>query len=301
MPFTTVTDLPANPDVRIFFTGLLILDPNPTDLNPDPGVNSCEVFVHRSAPDHQLTIEVRRKRPGKPDVIMMRHVGQLAFLPPPDGVDPRLGMRIQVNKNPKGVRRYDPQDTANPSPEGEGLSLAIDLKRLPALTADVGPVSPQGGRPSILFNDAIFYTAAKSPKDVEIKLKKDGVIVQTLPPFASVIGANIYLDADAEDEEDKTAVILNWVQQGLPQQLALMKPTKPEDAGQTYEIYIVNEPLYESELSSLPTHDELKEYFKILPEAKDRYELEAPKVDAEHPHPDRGSTTTPCMSVLHGG
>lgn len=295
MPFTSVEELRDNPDVRIFFTGLLILDPNPNPIpTPAPGVNTCEVFVHRSAPDHFLTIEVRRKRAGKPDIILMRHTGQLAFITPPEGVDPRFGMTIEVNDNPKGVQRYDPPDPDNTSSEGEGLGLAIDLQRLPTQQGPVGRVNMLDGQPSILLNDGVFYTADKSSRDVTVRLKKDDVVVvDKLDPFARVIGANIYLD------NDQSGVVVKWVQQGLPQTLTLTKPKpNPGEQSFTYEIYVVNEPLYEQEGSPLPRHDELKEYFKILPEARERFELEVPD---NEPQTERGSTTTPCMPVVKGG
>jgi hypothetical protein len=292
MPFTSVTELPANPDVRVFFTGLLIVDPNPKPPNLIPGVNTCEVFVHRSAPDHCLTIEVRRKEVGRPDIILMRHVGQLNFIEPPDNITPTHGMFILVNGSDQGVRRFDPPAGCNPSPGSEGLAFAIDLERLPTQTSSVGPVHSPGGRPSILLNDAVFYTAAKTSEDFVIGLKKNNaLVVEKLAPFASVIGANIYLNAGR-------SVVMTWVQQGLLQTLEL---TKPEKEGLSYEIYVVNEPLYESEGSLLPGHDELMEYFKILPGAGERFELEIPPSNPSLPPLERGSTKTPCMAVIKGG
>jgi hypothetical protein len=291
MPFTSQPDLPTNPDVRVFFSGLLIIDPNPQPATLEP--NTCEVFVHRSAPDHVLTVEVRRKRQGKADVVLMRHVGQLAFLTPESGVDPRLGMSIRVNTNIKGVRRYDPPGPVEPPVEGEGLGLAIDIEQLPSQPRkSVGSVNPLGGRPSILLNDAVFYTAAKTDGGLEVGLKKgDAVVVPKLDPFASVIGANIYLDTGS-------SVLVSWVQQGLLQSLEL---EKPKEEGLSYEIYIVNEPLFESESSGLPRHDELREYFKILPEAEELFELKLPESLPHIPAAKRGSLTTPCMAVLKGG
>jgi hypothetical protein len=308
MPFTSTTQLPDYPDVRVFFTGLLVIDPNPkaeAGSEANPFEKTCEVFVHRSAPDHRLTIEVRRKQAGRPDIIMMRHIGQLDFLPPgEEGETPRLGMRIEVNSNPKGVSRYDPAGPEDVSPEGEGLGLAIDLDRLPSQEKSVGEINPQAGRPSILFNDGVFYTAAKTREDLKVGLVKDGVlVVQTLPPFASVIGANIYLD-EGEVEGEGSSVLVRWVQQGLPHVLQLEKP-KPEEKekGLSYEIYIVNEPLFESEDSLLPRHDELKEYFKILPDAEEQFALLSPQQDEATGtgSSERGSTTTPCMPVIKGG
>src|SRR6185503_17484210 len=73
MPFTQVQEMPNNPPtVRIFLTGQLMLQPNAES-------NTCEVFVNGSAPNHHLTVEVREKRPGKPDSILMRHHGPLEF------------------------------------------------------------------------------------------------------------------------------------------------------------------------------------------------------------------------------
>ncbi len=296
MPFTSVTELGKYPDVRVFFTGLLVIDPNPkaesgADGEPNPFENTCEVFVHRSAPDHRLTIEVRRKRPGRPDILMMRHIGQLDFTVPPEGVDPRFGMFIEVNNNPKGIRRYDPADPNNTSSEGEGLSLALDIEGLPHQEKSVGEINPQAGRPSIRFNDGVFYTAAKTREDLVVGLKKDGVVVvPKLPPFATVIGANIHLDDDA-------SVILEWVQQGLTHTLEL---EKPKEEGLSYEIYIVNEPLHEQE-GLLPPHDELQEYFKIFPKAEERFALEPRPPGTPAPGRERGSTTTPCMPIIRGG
>lgn len=305
MPFTSVTKLPDYPDVRIFFTGLLVIDANPeAEAEPNPSENLCEVFVHRSAPDHRLTIEVRRKQAGRPDIIMMRHLGQLDFLPPRGTDMPRLGMRIEVIRNPKGVSRYDPAGPEDASSEGEGLGLAIDLDRLPSQQKSVGEINPQGARPSILFNDGVFYTAAKSREDLKVGLEKDGVlVVPELPPFASVIGANIYLD-EGDDDGVRSSVIVRWVQQGLTHVLQLEKP-KPEEKekGLSYEIYIVNEPLFELEDLRLPRHDELKEYFKILPDAEERFALVLPDPDETTgtASSERGSTTTPCMPVIRGG
>ena len=72
MPFTPEHSLRPDPTVRVFFSGLLIID-------PADDARHCEVFVNHSAPKHHLTIEVRRKRPRRPDELMMRPVGPLAF------------------------------------------------------------------------------------------------------------------------------------------------------------------------------------------------------------------------------
>src|SRR5215216_1909422 len=116
MDILSTPDLAANADLRIFFSGLMVLEPTKDG-------KTCEVFVHRSAPNHQLTIEVRQKQAGKPDLIKMRHVGPLPYALPTLGAapgDPPIhGMTITVNKQPKGIKAYKPD--GNPSTQGEGL------------------------------------------------------------------------------------------------------------------------------------------------------------------------------------
>lgn len=305
MPFTSETELKPNPDVRIFFTGLLILDPNPDpDPNPQLGseVNTCEVFVNRSAPNHHLSIEVRRKQWGTPDIIMMRHHGDLSFRATPAGQEPRYGMFIRVtgdsdpdNPHPKGVKRYDPASNARPSPEGDGFGLAFDLEG-PQFHNEKLEIDKLAGRPSIVLNDAVFYTAAKTRVELEASLTKkdiktntDVVVVERLPPFASIIGANIYLDEGG-------AVIMTWREQGMDKRLSLEKQAE----GVSYEIYIVNDPLYEADESPFSIHDELGEYYRLLPKVKERFKVVIPPPVPGEPFPDRGSTTTPCMPVVVG-
>lgn len=301
MPFASVTELPADPDVRVFFTGLLILDPNP---DPDPGpllgsnVNACEVFINRSAPDHHLSIEVRRKRAGEPDLIMMRHLEDLSFGAAPPNTPPRYGMLVRVTgrDHPRGVRRYDPADPNAPSPEGRGFGFAIDLAG-PQFHGGPLEIDRRAGRPSIVFNDAIFYTAATTRGDAAISLLRENtVIVERLPPFASIFGANIYLDADDPNAE----VEISWRQQGLDKILRLRKPP----AGESFEIYIANEPLYEQDSSPFAAHDEFAEYYRLLPNVpvQERFRLVVPPPQpGAPPTTDRGSTTTPCMPVVIGG
>ena len=292
MPFTSQKDLPANPDVKIFFTGLMIIDPNP-ELDPAPNVNNCEVFVHRSAPDHRLTVEVRRKRPGKPDIIMMRHAGQLEFAAQASDT-PRFGMFIRVAPNPAGVRRYDPPDPNKVSPEGREFALAIDIESPQFHNGSAGRVDTLGGQPSILLNDAVFYTAVTSDElngDRKVTLRKNKeVVAEQFRPFASIIGANIYLKGQ------NSSVIMKWREQGRDH---LLEMKKPKD-GVSYEIYIANEPLFEDDESLFPRHEEFSEYYKILPDVAraDQFVLDIPPAEPGEP---RGSTTTPCMTIVKGG
>jgi hypothetical protein len=291
MPFTTTTALPANPDVRIFFSGLML-------IKPDGNAGACEVFVNGRARFHELTIEVREKRPGRPDLIKMRHVGTLPYAEPPLGAPPLAalihGMTILVDNSPKGVRSYD---GTTASTEGQSLNLAINLQDPQFQNGRAGQPEPLGGRPSIFLNDAVFYTAQLTDPRVTINLRKrtDPNTVPplaTLAPFASLIGANIYLDAGAK-------LVMRWKPNGNPRQLELKKPdpAEPDDPA-SYEIYIVNDPLFENE-SGEPPHEELGEYYHLLPQVPDADKL---RLEVIPPGPaaavHRGSTKTPCMSCI---
>lgn len=299
MPFEPTPVLPPNPAVKVFFSGLLILKPS------DDG-NSCEVFVHRSAPAHHLTIEVRRKKENRPDEIMMRHVGPLTFgvaLSATPGQKPIHGFFIQkITNGQKGVRKYLPDAPPGPD-EPQSLELAVNMDSLkfhngnPEIGAPAPgeaprkllDIDPLGARPSIFINDGTFYTAAMTRPDIEIKLKQEGAADKVLEPFASLIGANIYL-------EDGTNVVVRWRHQGKFEALELKKPAP----GVSYEIYIVNDPLYENDSEDEPKHDEFREYYKILPEVptSEQFRLDVKPLAATI---ERGTTKAPCMSVIIGG
>ncbi|HXQ71454.1 MAG TPA: hypothetical protein VN844_13245 [Pyrinomonadaceae bacterium] len=299
MPFTPVDSLPPNPDVRIFFSGLMILEPRED--------NTCEVFVHSSAPRHYFTIEVRRKQAGRPDELMMRHVGPLAYLGRDgDIVPPIHGMQIvKLTPGAKGVRSFIP---TTPPIDGDpqSLDLAIDFESAgfhngnPQSGTD--PTTNQtfrlldidslGGRPSILLDDGTFYTAALTRSDIEIRLRHPDGSDRVLAPFASLIGAAISLD-------DDSSLVIFWRQFGKLERLELERTE-----GTSYEIYIVNDPLFESDSITNPErdpkHDEFREYYKILhrvpTDRQFRLNVTIPPGELS-----RGSTRTPCMSIIKGG
>jgi hypothetical protein len=290
MDIITTPDLAKEPDVRIFFSGLMVLEPAANG-------QSCEVFVHRSAPTHQLTIEVRQKQAGKPDLIKMRHVGPLPYalqtIGAEEGDPPIHGMMIGVERNPKGIKAFVPE-AGHESTEGLGLDLAINFQGADFHGANIGEVDVLGGRPSILLNDAILYTADTTRADLTINLKKDGQQFKEMAPFASLIGANIYLDAN-------DTVSMQWQVQGVVEELKLPKLGN----GISYEIYIVNDPLYENETLGLPEHDEFTEYYKLFPQVGPQQQfrmevLQPPVIANAPPSNDRGSTRFPCMSILKG-
>jgi len=274
MPFTPTNDLGPNPAVRIFFSGLLILEPLAD--------NTCQVFVHNSSIDHNLSIEVRRKRQGKPDIIIMRILGPLSFT----GGDPSrthglLIRSIGIPTGPKGIKGYDSQGSS----EGTKLRDSFDLSKIHDVLP--GQVDVVGGLPSILLDDATFYTAELTPMKATLK-KKDGKKEVNLTEVPQVIGANVYLDPRDPNQQ----LQLTWRQSGRDVNLNL-----EQSKDFTYEVYINNEPLFEDDSVAAPfKHDEFEEYYKILPAITpkgEQFELVFPE-----PPPHRGSTRTPCMSVL---
>jgi len=271
MPFAPSNDLPPSPDVRIFFVGQLI-------LQPLASARGCEVFINRSAADHYLSIEVRKKKQNKPDEIVMRHQGPLPFAGVPQGTQPQFGMFIRIL--PLSTPLVQAYNGVNDSTEGEELNLALNMQGIHDVP--VGAVESVGGRPSILVEQGIFYTADTYPAGSRLRKKKPGSLPKPLAKFAGVIGANIYLTG-----QQRAAMI--WRPDGRD----VLLPFEKVD-NQTYEVYVSNEPLFQDDDPQSPfLHDEFAEFYKILRDVPtdEQFTLETPP-------PTRGSLRTPCMSVL---
>jgi hypothetical protein len=274
MPFTQVQAMPNKPPtVRIFMRGQLMLQPTPES-------DACEVFVNRSAPNHHLTIEVREKRNDQPDEILMRHFGPLAFRdmdPPTEG--------LLIARNPPGsVSMY----TGKWNKFGDSLTAAIDLRSEEFHASNELRIDVESTRPSIMIKDGIFHTAIKTSDKLKMKVTR-GRQERDLPSFATLIGANIYL-------EQGEFLHLSWRDMGIKKTLSLMK----SDDGATYEIYIINDPLFEDP-DAAKVHDELAEYYKVLPTVPTDERL---KIDVDFPQTapaDRGTSRTPCMPVIVNG
>lgn len=273
MPFTQVQAMPNKPPtVRIFMTGQLMLQPNAES-------DACEVFVNRSAPNHHLTIEVREKRNDQPDEILMRHYGPLAFR------DMNSVEGLLIAREPAGsVSMY----TGKWNKNGDALTAAIDLRSEAFHASNELRIDVQSTRPSIMIQDGIFHTAARTSDKLRMKLTR-GKEQRDMPSFATLIGANIYL-------EQGEFLHLSWREMGIKETLSLTK----SDDGATYEIYIINDPLYENP-EAAKAHDELAEYYKVLPTVPTHERL---KLDVSFPQTapaERGTSRTPCMPVLVGG
>jgi hypothetical protein len=270
MPLTPTDTLPPNPDVRIFFSGLMIID-------ADNAGETCEVFVNRAALNHHFSVVVREKRIDRPDVVLMRLPCEFSFLPDLTG-NQTVGLEILANPH-KGLAMY----TGAPQPDGsETFRLAIDLES--TMFHGKSIEVDEGGRPSILLNSGIFYAAERTMPQMVINLKRGGS-VQQLGSFANLIGANISLG-------DKETLTIRWLDVGVVRALQLKRKE-----GSTYEIYINNDPLFVDPEAG-EAHDEFKEYYKILDSIppEERFEL---KVDPKSS--PKGTPRTLCMTVVKGG
>lgn len=296
MPFTETQELPDKengPLVRVFFSGQLILMPADSTSS---GERNCEVFINRSAPNHQLTVEVRQKRYGHPDVVLMRHFGPLAFADQFTD-DPTVihGMLIGVepgqggDTEPRGVKGYVGTTSTEGSSIKDALTLA-DIHEGAAAPVNL-KVDAEAGRPSILLNDATLYTADLMVTLCQLK-KADGT-ARKLPRFASLIGANIY-------PATNQVPVMRWRQNGVSVGLAFPQPTAEDPF--TCEVYVTNDPLFDPNLfdDNAKDHDELKEYYRILPgvPTPERLVLEVLPHEVTSPPPPRGSPRLPCMPLL---
>ncbi|HEY2962724.1 MAG TPA: hypothetical protein VGJ37_09940 [Pyrinomonadaceae bacterium] len=275
MPFKESNTLDPKPSVRIFFIGLNILKLTDSDAGVDTAV---QAFVHNSSQVHKLTIETRRKRPGKPDLLMMRHTGPLSLTVADGTRNHGFMILTNIEAADRGVTAYNGKE---PSDEGTKLDDSFSLATL--LGKPAGDVDPFGGLPSVFIDHGVFYTADKVTTKAQI-VRKNGD-KEDLTEVPTIIGANIYLDPSKPDQ----TVTLFWRQEGED----VFLPLK-HSPNFTYEIYVINEPLFEPD-SPLPRHGEFTEYFKILPDVSegDKFEIEFLEEI-----PDRGSTRAPCMSLF---
>jgi hypothetical protein len=249
-------------------------------LQPSAESDACEVFVNRSAPNHHLTVEVREKRNDQPDEILMRHYGPLAYRDPSSGD----GLMI-ARENGGSVSMY----TGRWTKHGDSLTAAIDLRSEEFHASNELKIDFQATQPSIMIKDGIFHTAARTSPDLKMKISRGNKAPRDLPSFATLIGANIYL-------EEGEFLHLSWREMGIKKALSL---TKSKD-GSTYEIYIINDPLFEDP-NALKAHDELAEYYKVLPTVPTDERLKLELAFPQTAPGEKGTSRTPCMPVVVGG
>lgn len=304
MPFTSISKTgPAGrePDVKIFFHGLLL-------LRSEDG-KTCEAGVNHAGFRHVLSVEARTKTPNRPDVIHMRHFGNLNFRQP--------GMSIQITgagPDPNAFKFVSSAqiDHANgdSAPEEDFrwiINLEGGLFHGDEITSTVfgtqHVIRLEGG-------EYYFYTARRARPGLKFERKGGGKKDKTFRRIGSVIGARVFLN-------DNQSVVMRW-SDGVQEDECVLTLSKPQ-SGVSHEIYIENSPLYEppTTLRNRPRHSELLEYYKVIPGiiGAARFNLEpseevtpglsdegAPfssgsaKYDSE-----RGSPSIPCQSVVLDG
>ncbi|HEY0547013.1 MAG TPA: hypothetical protein VGC91_16665 [Pyrinomonadaceae bacterium] len=241
MPFQIETKMPE-PTIRIFFHGLMV-------LRAADDKETCTVEIHRNAKSaHVFSAEVRAKIEGKPDIILMRHFGNL------EGTHP--GLTIEVSPAPSApvVYKFQPTEIFDPAQENGGDEqdfrwiTNLDELHNAALSVDVTQT-----RPGILIKNGLYYFYAAARLVSPITVTQGGIPQSQIAALASIVGANLFL-------EDGSEVILTWNEGGVTQTLPL---EKPQQAGISYEIYFDNSPLF-ADQSGGPTHSEFPEYYDIV-------------------------------------
>jgi hypothetical protein len=283
--FKSQFSIPATlPLVKVLFNGLMIAKPNSTG-------SECDVFVHRTGTDHDFSIEIRLKQPNKPDEIVMRHLGPLQLLQQTQE-GKKLGF-ILTKDSPAGVFAYLGSSTMGIDPLA--APRVLDLNGLhPGKTGLDRP----SAEPSILINDAVFYCAAKTVPGLEAELRNPttGALITPLVEFCSLLGANMY----------GTSVNVAWREKGQVQSFPL---TNNIPSGAYYEAYFINDPPYvPNPPAGQQPHDELGEYYKILPNVPvpERLKVVYTKIPGQNPavavpEQDKGSARFPCMTVIDTG
>jgi hypothetical protein len=291
MPYHDSTTLPDDPTVKIFLQGQLILEPQ-DDFTCDIGVNRC-------SPKHELSIEVRQRMidPGSPDITLMRQLGKLE----PSGVEIDLEPASTA-----GVKRFIAPTSfardANTNADGCDFRWLVDLKSPEFHDAEV-VVNGSDTEPNIKIRDGIFYTALRTDPDVVTVTRTGGDKADLdLNRVAALVGVNIYLS------DDTVKFKLAFTQNGEKQTLVLAKPTAASGI-KCYEIRINNDPPFVDPNLDLATHQELKEYYKVIdgvfvddePTDFKRFELLFGRPQARSAPPSGlGTPTIPCMPVGGG-
>ncbi len=278
MPFKKklLTDpLPTRyPDVDIIFHGQILLRSD--------GV-TCQAALNPLATDHVLSIEVRTKLPAQSDIIRMRHIWPLNYRQPE-------GMTINLNPVADPVAAWkcvmeEPIDyvggTGNPTDFRWILNLEGQAFHGTNLTPDIFDsqhvITLKGG-------EYYFRTGARSSTHLNFKRSGGGKGDFTFKRIGAVARASLYLVQDQ-------SVYLKWIHDGAERTLTLTKSMPDE----RHEIYIENTPLYDYTANDLEKHEELKEFYKMIPTIPDGERFTLKAFDPTAPTPNDGELGTPSI------
>jgi hypothetical protein len=248
MPFRSTQQgqpMPANPDIKIFFQGLLILRAS------DDSKRCVVETLLRPTFSHTLSIEVRAKRAMEPDVIIMRDFGHLQ--PPGLVIDGGYDEASSV------VHKYQPSSFNNPASDGapEDFRWIVNLEGS-LFHGHPLTVNTNATRPGITIKNGIYYFHTAARKTGPITRTGGGEVDQELTAIASIAAASLSLGSQP--------AVVTWTR-GTSHTLKLHKV-----AGTSYEIYIDNSPLFMDPGS--PPHNELHEYYGVLSGFGDKFDLD---------------------------
>jgi hypothetical protein len=277
MPFQATPSgqsLPPNPDVRIFFQGLLILR-----ASDDSKLCVVENHLRPSFP-HTLSIEVRAKVAQEPDVILMRHFGPLEA--------PGLVINGGYDTASSVVYKHQPSSFDNPL----GVGAPDDFRWIVNLEGRLFHKRPlsvdtTGTRPGITVENGIYYFYTARKKTGRITRTGGGEPDLDLTGIASTVGANLSIGANP--------VVLTW-HKGTNHMLELDRV-----AGTSYEIYIDNSPLFLDLEDEATHHSELNEYYDVLPGVGTRFDLDfhpVSLVGSAKFNTIRSTPNIPCQSIV---
>ncbi len=246
MPFDTEANPPSpNPDVRIFFEGLLILRPQ-----KDATSKYCEVNAINHGTDHELRVDVSIDQP-EPNQAFLKIGSEVKS----------KGLEI-TTVAPSGVKKYEPATTPGTAPYS--LKEAIDLNILhPGIGLDRMHLHAP-----MKIRDGVLYTATH--RDHDVSLTQAGVC-KPGEPLALIIGMDIHLQQGAKLQ-------LKWGSEMI--ELPIDDDNGPGGAPAKYVIWINNgRPV----TPASDPHDFDHYYFALVPPVRNPYKVEFKKCGATEP------------------
>lgn len=205
MPFKPTTTIAPNPDVRIFFEGLLLLVPGGV------GNKDCVIHAihHHQAADHELSVMVSLYNEPPPSFPFL-NIGNKVIA---------SGLEISPTTTPTGVKRYEP--TGPPTPELP-LHEALDFRGLHSRAiVDNGNTHPG----KITLKEGVIFSAKR---ELKARLER-GITCENRGPVGTVLGA--YLNFNGRE------IQIKWG----PRADELLKLPRPDDAANAkYVILITN-------------------------------------------------------------
>ena len=206
MPFEPTTTITPNPDVRIFFEGLLLFEPGKGAGNKDCVVHAIH---HHLAADHELSVTASLSDEPAPSFPFL-NIGKKVIA---------SGLEISPTTTPSGVKKYEP--SGSPTPELP-LHEAIDFHLLHS-TAGVDNGNTHPGK--ITLKEGVIFSAKHELKG---RLER-GITCENRGPVGTILGA--YLNFNGRE------IQIKWG----PRANELLKLPRPDDgANAKYVILISN-------------------------------------------------------------